>query len=113
MNKSNKSKEQPGCLRCILGLFVFLYALSAIVEMIDDYKTPPSVRCPFYRNRRTTSASYSTWSGAKTTCSSSGVQSVPSYHTDVDWRDDYEVPDDDPEITFDDYDDYEGDEDYD
>lgn len=30
-----------------------------------------------------------------------------------DYRDDYEVADDDPEITFDDYDDDEGDEDYD
>ena len=112
MNKSNKSKERPGCLRCILALIVILCILSSIGRLMDILKTSQPVHDP-YQKHYTTSVSSGTGSEAKTTCSSSGVQSVPSYHTEVDWRDDYEVPEDDPEITFDDYDDDESDEDYD
>ena len=46
----------------------------------------------------------------------SSVRSMPASGSSEnlpDYRDDYEVADDDPEITFDDYDDYESDEDYD
>ena len=129
MKKSNETKSGAGCLLRIFALIVFLYVFSAIVDVIDYYKTPQSVRDLFDKNRRTTSASYSTGSGAGTVNSGTGtgsragtgsgagsgagVYSAPAQRSAVSWRDDYEVPDDDPEITFDDYDDDEGDEDYD
>ena len=112
MQKVNEPKEMVGCLRSICTLFLFVYALAAVINFINDLKAP-STENEIYRQHCTYPASSGIGSGARTAGSGSGMQSVSSYSPAVDWRDDYEVPEDDPEITFDDYDDYEGDEDYD
>ena len=112
IQRGNEPKERMGCLRIIWALFVFIYILAAVINFIKDLTTPLTDD-DIYKKHRTYPASSVTGSGARSTGSGSVMQSVPSYRPPNSWRDDYEVPEDDPEITFDDYDDYEGDEDYD